>query len=181
VDFVKLKFIGGYGKPGLLRGPWLSYTTGEVYVLPERYADKKSYPHFEFMGEATQDEIPEPWRTRLGLDKEKNEIIADEYGLTLEQVKRLKDVLGVKPQPSQKKVEPKKEPEEEEPEEDEDIDIETHVEPVDTSSVGGMLTEKEIFNGMDVNTLKLYIINQDGKVDNRWGHKRLVQEALKLQ
>ena len=45
---------------------------------------------------------------------------------------------------------------------------------------GGMASEREIFNGMDKPTLRLYIAENGGKPDKRWGRKRLVQEALKL-
>ncbi|GAH11180.1 unnamed protein product, partial [marine sediment metagenome] len=35
--------------------------------------------------------------------------------------------------------------------------------------------------GMDSGTLKMYITSNGGEVDNRWGLKRLIEEAQKLQ
>jgi len=40
-------------------------------------------------------------------------------------------------------------------------------------------SKHELVMGMDVRTLRGYIQGNGGKVDNRWGRKRLIEEALK--
>lgn len=51
-----------------------------------------------------------------------------------------------------------------------------------TKAYGGMPpTEEDFIMSMDIATLRVYIEGQRGKVDKRWGRKRLVEEALKLQ
>jgi len=47
-----------------------------------------------------------------------------------------------------------------------------------TESAG--FSEQEAIRGMDEATLRAYIVGNNGKVDSRWGRKRLIQEALKL-
>jgi len=47
-----------------------------------------------------------------------------------------------------------------------------------TESAG--FSEQEAIMGMDKATLQSYIVGNNGKVDARWGRKRLIQEALKL-
>jgi len=42
-------------------------------------------------------------------------------------------------------------------------------------------THEVFIRGMDDELLKTYIEGQGGKVDGRWGRKRLIEEALKLQ
>lgn len=61
-------------------------------------------------------------------------------------------------------------------------DVEPPVEPSDGlhTEFGTGITEEELIRGMDVALLKNYIVSNGGKVDGRWGRKRLVQEALKL-
>lgn len=155
-NFVKLKFIGGFHKRGLERGPYLSYTTDEVYVLPERYADKESYPHFEYVGDATEDEIEDPWRTRLGLKP-----------------------LPPKPKPKKEKFEVTGSTDSSE---DESIDVVAlSGEPEMTEfDSGGPPAVLEMLNGMDIGTLRVYVRGQGGQVDGRWGKNRLIQEALNL-
>jgi len=46
---------------------------------------------------------------------------------------------------------------------------------------GAPPTEKDFIMSMDIPTLRVYIEGQGGKVDGRWGLKKLVEEALKLQ
>lgn len=41
-------------------------------------------------------------------------------------------------------------------------------------------SKQEIIEGMDIATLRSYIRGNGGKVDTRWGQKRLIKEALKL-
>jgi len=51
-----------------------------------------------------------------------------------------------------------------------------------TKAFGGDLPSFEDgIRSMDVATLRVYIEGQGGKVDGRWGPKKLVEEALKLQ
>ena len=42
-------------------------------------------------------------------------------------------------------------------------------------------SQEEIFAAMDAGMLKSVVESNGGKVDGRWGKKRLIEEALKLQ
>ena len=44
-----------------------------------------------------------------------------------------------------------------------------------------VLTQSDRIAGMDINKLKIYIRGMGGKVDNRWGLEKLIEEAQKLQ
>lgn len=69
----------------------------------------------------------------------------------------------------------------EEPEPDINTDIEIPS-PGLTKRFGGMPpTERDFIMSMDEATLRVYIAGQGGKVDGRWGRKKLIEEALKLQ
>jgi hypothetical protein len=46
VELVKLRFIGGRHKRGILRGPYLSYETDKIYMMPLEYA---SVPYWELV------------------------------------------------------------------------------------------------------------------------------------
>ena len=46
---------------------------------------------------------------------------------------------------------------------------------------GAPPTEMDFIMGMDDDTLRMYITGQRGKVDGRWGRKKLIEEALKRQ
>jgi len=66
---------------------------------------------------------------------------------------------------------------------DEELELDVQLpSPGLTKVFGGDLPSFEDgIKSMDTRTLRVYIEGQGGKVDKRWGQKRLIAEALKLQ
>lgn len=151
-EHVFLRFIGGKDKVGKYRGRWRTYETGIIYrTLPE-YANFEAYPYWE---PATEEEFCAQEKAFIEAGEESVDSTASDQD----------DVTVSAELPEEK-------PEDDEP----------PLEPSDGLHIefGGGITEAELITGMDTATLKNYVVANGGKVDGRWGKKRLIQEALKL-
>ena len=157
-----LRFIGGFGKTP--RGPYVQYETGKVYLVHAKYANKEIYPYWEPVDEEVYMEVEE---------------VDDGFSLTRD------DEIVVE----EDETEASTDSVEDEVASTEEVELEPST-GLDTlaytiNQSGDMtentgFSEREAVNGMDVATLKAYIVGNHGKVDKRWGRKRLIQEALKL-
>ena len=151
-----LRFIGGFGRTP--RGPYVQYETGKVYLVHAQFADKEMYPYWEPVDEDEVSEETEDVDDESSVDDEVKE---DSTDSTEDDVASSAD--------------------EEEREPDEGLNMLAY-----TIDQGGSMTENagfsehEAINGMDVATLQVYIAGNHGKVDKRWGRKKLIEEALKL-
>jgi len=133
-DLVELRFTGGKHKKYPYRGPWLSFETGKVYLVPSEY---KTLLYWEPVDKAEKNEESE-----VEIEVEVETEVVDEEVETEIQL----------PSPGLNKA----------------FD-------------GTPPTEKDFIMSMDAPTLRVYIEGQGGKADGRWGLKKLVEEALKLQ
>ena len=155
---IKVRYIGKKGDKGSF-----TYETGRVYTLSARFANKEAYPLFELVAIMPGTVIPEKYqyivtRTKIPVETElvKVPVVEDEP----------------EPESEEKAVETV---EEEIPV----IEESEQASSIVDSSLG--LTQSDRITGMDANTLKIYIRGMGGEVDNRWGLKRLIEEAQKLQ
>jgi len=162
VGFVKVKYLGTIRDWG-----GHSFVTGRVYTLPARYANKEAFPLFELVAVMPGTIIPEKYRY-------------------IE--KRVEVPVEMVPAPVEGEAasEPEESAEEESvetgsPELDvsEAVDVAEYIGTVKDAAAG--LTQDDMIAGMDKETLKMYITSMGGKVDSRWGLKKLIEEAQKLQ
>ena len=142
---------------GRLRGRWRTYETGRIYrTLPDN-ADFEAYPYWE---PATEEEFCDQEEVRAKAEEESISSTAsdnDDVTLSAELPKEEADKTGVDaPEPL--------------------------VEPSDGlhTEFSAGITEADLIRGMDTPLLKTYILGNGGRVDGRWGRKRLLQEAMKL-
>lgn len=151
-EHVYLRFIGGKNKVGKHRGRWRTYETGRIYrTLPE-YANFEAYLYW---APATEKEF---------CVQEEAFVEAEEE--TVDSTTSEQDDITLSAELPEEKSE----------------DADLPLEPSDGLHVefGAGLTDEELIKGMDTALLKNYIVANGGKVDGRWGKKRLIQEALKL-
>jgi len=157
-----LRFIGGFHKTP--SGPYAQYETGKVYVVHAKFADQKIYPYWE---PCETEETPPVTEDDEGLFMTIADEVVVEEGEAESSTDSAEDVVAVT--------------EEVEPESSMGLTTLAY-----TINQGGDMTpeagfsEREAINGMDTATLQAYILGNQGKVDKRWGKKRLIQEALKL-
>ncbi|GAG17141.1 unnamed protein product [marine sediment metagenome] len=148
---IKVRYIGNKGDKGSF-----TYEKGRVYTLSARHANKEAYPLFELVAIMPGAVIPE-----------KYQYIVKRVEVPVEMV--VAPVVEDEPEPGADEVEEKIPV----------IEESEHASSIVDSSLG--LTQADRITGMDANTLKLYIRGMGGEVDNRWGLKRLIEEAQKLQ
>jgi len=157
-----LRFIGGFNKTP--SGPYAQYETGKVYEVHAKFANQKIYPYWE---PCEKEENPIATEDDEGVFM----TIADEVVIEEDEAEfstdSSEDVVAVT--------------------EEVESDSSTGLTTLGfTLSQGGDVTEstgfseQEAIRGMDKATLQAYIVGNNGKVDARWGRKRLIQEALKL-
>jgi len=157
-----LRFIGGFNKTP--SGPYSQYETGKVYEVHAKFANQKIYPYWE---PCEKEETPEV------------EEIVEDFSLTLGDELVIEEDEAVASTDSAKDDVAATE----EPELEPSTGLSTLAYTINQS--GDMtpetgFSEREAINGMDTATLQAYILGNHGKVDKRWGRKRLIQEALKL-
>jgi len=191
-ELVMLRFIGGRHKKGRERGPYLSYETGKLYEVRASYAD---VPWWELPDKKKKKKaVPKPTDKEIPpmSEDERNEIVklrfiggehkkgrergpykTYETGKVYELRKSLATV------PWFELV-------------DEDVEEETVVKSTDekgyapskglTRGFNGKLPlPEEFIYSMDDEQLKKFIEDHGGKVDGRWGRKKLEAEALAHQ
>lgn len=162
-EFVKVKFIGGEHLKGMARGPYGTYKTGGVYVMPKRYANKKAYPFWEYIGDACEDEIPLFWRKRMEEGMQKAELLfsnpteltelSEEGEEQPAQSRGLTQIYGVATPEG--------------------------IRPVMERDKMAEMSEQRLL-AMEDDLLKAFITNNAGKEpDGRWGRERLLEEARK--
>lgn len=157
-----LRFIGGFSKKNA--GPYAQYETGKVYVVHAKFANQDIYKYWEPCDKGESLEVDEP---DDGVFMTLSDEIVVEEDEAEDSTDSAEDEVAAT--------------EEVEPEPSEGLDTLAF-----TINQGGGMTseagfsEREAINGMDTATLQAYILGNRGKVDKRWGRKRLIQEALKL-
>lgn len=159
---VMLRFIGGFDKTP--RGPYVQYETGKVYIVHEKFANQEIYKYWEPCDKNESLEVEE-------VDDGVFMTLADEVVVeedeTEDSTDSAEDEVAVT------------EEVELEPSTGLDTLAYTINQEGDMTAEAGF-SEREAINGMDTATLQAYIVGNRGKVDKRWGRKRLIQEALKL-
>jgi len=168
---VKLRYTGGPGDWG-----GHSFLTGRIYTMPARYANRKAYPLFELVAVMPGTVIPEKYRyvkKRVEAPVEVVQVPVEEEEVVPEldepiEVKENIDSTEVK-RPWDSRVY----------EEDAVVEVGEYASSIKDATSG--FTRSDMIAGMDSVTLKAYIESMGGKVDNRWGLERLIEEAQKLQ
>ena len=158
----KLRFIGGFNKKP--SGPYAQYETGKVYIVHAKFADQDVYKYWEPCDKNESLEVDERDDGLFMTLSDEMVVEEDETEASTDPVEdEVAATEEVKPEPS------------------------GGLTPLAyTINQGGGMTaaagfsEREAINGMDTATLQAYILGNRGKVDKRWGRKRLIQEALKL-
>jgi hypothetical protein len=157
-----LRFIGGFGKKNA--GPYAQYETGKVYVVHEKFANQEIYKYWE---PCDKEESIEP------------EEVDDGFSLILDGEVFMEEAEAEASTDSVEDEVVATEEVELEPSTGLDTLAYTINQGGDMKAAAGF-SEREAINGMDTATLQAYIRGNHGKVDKRWGKKRLIQEALKL-
>jgi len=162
-----LRFIGGFNKNP--RGPYAQYETGKVYIVHAKFADQDVYKYWEPCDKNEPLEVEE---------------VDDDFSLTPDD-----EIVVEDDESSEVYMEASTDSVEDEVAATEEVELEpstgldTLAYTIDQSgdmTAAAGFSEREAINGMDVVTLQAYILGNRGKVDKRWGKKRLIQEALKL-
>jgi len=154
---VKLRFVGGLDKTPT--GPYVQYETGKIYEVSERNLNKKAYPYWETV---TEEDLEAERQAKIDLeytDKEAPTPIDDEECIDCDEEESIDST------------------------DTSQDDVTVSVEKLSgglTIELGQEGSKQELIMGMDVNTLRGYIQGNGGKVDGRWGPKKLIEEALKL-
>jgi len=157
-----LRFIGGFRKKNA--GPYAQYETGKVYVVHAKFANQDIYKYWEPCDKEESLEVEEP-DDGLFMTLEDEVVVEEDEAVT--STNSAEDEVATT--------------EDAESEPSEGLTTLAY-----TINQGGDMTveagfsEREAINGMDTATLQAYILGNHGKVDKRWGRKRLIQEALKL-
>ena len=156
-----LRFIGGFGKTPC--GPYVQYETGKVYIVHAKFADQKIYPYWEPCDEEVYMEMEE-------VD---DGFLTPDDGIIIEE-----DETEASTDSAEDEISTTEEVELEPSTGLNTLAYTINQDGSMTENTG--FSEREAINGMDVATLQAYIVGNHGKVDKRWGRKRLIQEALKL-
>lgn len=179
---VKLRYLGDINDWG-----GQSFVTGRIYTMPARYANREAYPLFELIAVMPGAVIPDKYRfieKRVEVPVEKVlveapvvEGEAEEEEVYLpepdEPAEPVVTVRAEMPEPGEKPWDSSVS------EEDEFTEIGEYASSIGDARVA--LSRADMIAGMDTITLKAYIVSNGGKVDNRWGLKKLIEEAQKLQ
>lgn len=157
-----LRFIGGFRKNPA--GPYAQYETGKVYVVHAKFANQDVYKYWEPCDKEESLEVDEPDDDVFMTLNDEMVVEDDEAAASTDSAE---DEVAAT--------------EEVEPESSEGLTTLAYTinQDGDMTSVAGF-SEHEAINGMDVATLQAYIVGNNGKVDGRWGRKKLIEEALKL-
>ena len=169
VGRIKARYIGHPGDKG-----GRTFVYGRVYEMPARFANKKAYPLFELVALMPEAVIPE----KYAYIEKRVEVPAERIPVPVEEAETVSE--PDEPVETEEATEPIETEFPELDEEDAVIAVGEYTSSIRDSAVG--LTQSDVVAGMDVEALRVYIEAQTGKEpDGRWGLKRLIEEAKKLQ
>jgi len=174
---VKLRYLGDINDWG-----GHSFVKGRIYTMPARYANKDAYPLFELVAVMPGTVIPEKYRyveKRVEAPVEVVQVPVEEEEVVPEPDEP-DESAEVVVEERARMPEPGKKPWDSKTYEEDDV-IEVGEYASSIKDATAELTRDDMIAGMDSETLKTYIESMGGKVDNRWGIKKLIEEAQKLQ